>query len=52
MVLLHGYGGSALIFYKIMKPLSEHFNLIMIDILGFGGSSRPKFDIDDPDEAD
>lgn len=52
LVLLHGYGGSALIFYKIMKPLSENFNLIMIDVLGFGGSSRPKFDITDPDEAD
>jgi len=24
----------------------------MIDIIGMGGSSRPKFTIDDPNEAD
>ncbi len=52
LVLVHGYGGSALMFYKMMKPLSEHFHLIMIDVLGFGGSSRPEFNIEDPDEAD
>jgi pimeloyl-ACP methyl ester carboxylesterase len=42
MVLCHGYGGSGALFYKIMKPLTEKFRLIFIDLLGMGGSSRPQ----------
>ena len=52
MVLVHGYGGSGLIFYKIIKDLAEHFNLYLIDIIGMGASSRPKFDAKTADEAD
>jgi 2-succinyl-6-hydroxy-2,4-cyclohexadiene-1-carboxylate synthase len=51
-VILHGYGGSGLLFYKIMKPLSEHFHCIFIDILGMGASSRPKFEVQTAREAD
>jgi len=40
-VLVHGYAGSGALFYKVMKNLSEKFVLILIDILGMGGSSRP-----------
>jgi pimeloyl-ACP methyl ester carboxylesterase len=43
LVLLHGYGGSAFLFYKVMKGLSEHFHVIMFDIIGMGSSSRPTF---------
>lgn len=41
-------------FWRIMKPLSEKFHLIMIDILGMGGSSRPDFqkEVKDHNEAD
>lgn len=42
LVFCHGYGGSAAMFFRIMKPLSERFYLLMIDIIGMGGSSRPK----------
>jgi pimeloyl-ACP methyl ester carboxylesterase len=52
MVLMHGYGGSGVIFYKIIKALSEKFHLILIDILGMGASSRPDFDAKTADEAD
>jgi len=53
LVLVHGYGGSGIMFYKIMKALSEKFHLILIDIIGMGGSSRPDFmHINDPTEAD
>ena len=41
MVLIHGYGGSAIMFWKIFKPLSEHFHLYVLDVIGMGGSSRP-----------
>ena len=41
LVLCHGYGGSGALFYKIMQPLVSKFRLIMFDIIGMGGSSRP-----------
>lgn len=45
LVLVHGYGASGIIFYKILKPLLEAgLHLILIDILGMGASSRPQFD--------
>ena len=39
-------------FFKVMKYLSEHFFLIMIDILGMGGSSRPDFSPKNGEESD
>lgn len=51
MVLIHGYGASAIIFWRIVKPLAERFHLIMIDILGMGASSRPEFTCEDEHEA-
>ena len=41
LVLIHGYGGGGALFYKVIKPLTEYFHLILIDIIGMGGSSRP-----------
>ena len=38
-------------FWKIVKPLAEKYHLFMIDILGMGASSRPEFEITDPQEA-
>lgn len=52
LVLMHGYGGSGVVFWKIMKPLIEHFYLILVDVIGMGGSSRPKFKIQDSEEAE
>jgi abhydrolase domain-containing protein 5 len=43
LVLVHGFGGSAALFYKVMKRLTEHFYLVMFDIIGMGASSRPEF---------
>jgi len=39
LVLLHGYGGSGIIFWKIIKELAQHYYLILVDIIGMGGSS-------------
>ena len=47
LVLLHGYGGSGVMFWPIIKALASEFHLIMVDILGMGGSSRPKMKIND-----
>lgn len=52
LVMMHGYGASAVIFWKIIKSLSEDYNLILVDILGMGGSSRPEFTINDREEAE
>lgn len=47
LVLIHGYGGSGALFFKVMKQLAQHFYLILVDLIGMGGSSRPKnFDQD------
>ncbi|CAI2369950.1 unnamed protein product [Moneuplotes crassus] len=43
IVLIHGFGGSALIFFKLFKRLSENYHVYAIDLLGMGRSSRPKF---------
>jgi cardiolipin-specific phospholipase len=52
LVIMHGYGASAVIFWKIIKSLREDYNLILVDILGMGGSSRPKFTINNREEAE
>ena len=39
--MLHGYGSCAALLYRIHKPLAERFNLIIIDVIGMGCSSRP-----------
>mmetsp|Transcript_19918 Transcript_19918/g.30673 ORF Transcript_19918/g.30673 Transcript_19918/m.30673 type:complete len:190 (-) Transcript_19918:567-1136(-) len=41
LVLVHGYGGSAAQFFKVMKKLASKFYVIAIDLIGFGASSRP-----------
>ena len=50
IVLIHGYGGSSLTFYKMLKNLQQKYRVFCIDILGFGLSSRPEFDLTDPQE--
>jgi hypothetical protein len=39
-------------FFKVLKPLSEQYHLILIDIIGMGGSSRPVFNFTDPIKID
>ena len=36
IVLIHGFGGSALIFFKLFKHLSEKYHVYAIDLLGMG----------------
>ena len=40
LVLVHGFGCSAIHQVLLFKPLMEHFRLVVIDQLGCGGSSR------------
>ena len=43
LLLLHGYCGASMFFFKILKKLSEKYFVIMVDLLGMGRSSRPSF---------
>ena len=45
MVLIHGFGATGLMFYKLIELLRQEFRLTTIDILGMGGSGRPKFEL-------
>ena len=38
LLLVHGFGGSGALYYKVMKGLAENFHLIVIDLLGMGSS--------------
>ena len=51
LVMTHGYGGSIIMFWPIMRELAQDYHLIMFDILGMGSSSRPKFKIENEHEA-
>ena len=46
-VLLHGYGGSGLMFFRILKALCSRYSLYIVDHLGMGRSTRPRFQADD-----
>lgn len=45
IVFIHGYGACKGFFYKNMKPLGEipGYTLHVLDLLGYGLSSRPRF---------
>ena len=40
LVLIHGFGAAGAMFFPILKPLLEHFRIVLVDLLGFGGSTR------------
>ncbi len=45
LVIIHGYGGTLVTFYKMIKDLSLKFQVFCLDLLGMGMSSRPKFEV-------
>jgi pimeloyl-ACP methyl ester carboxylesterase len=48
LVLLHGYANGALYFYRNLIGLANHFpHVFSLDLLGWGLSSRPSFDLVD-----
>jgi proline-specific peptidase len=51
LVLIHGYGGSNVFYFKMLKNLSEHFQVISFDLLGMGLSSRPAFNCDSTEQT-
>lgn len=42
-VLIHGYLGTSIIFYKLFQSLAKDFSVYCLDLMGMGRSSRPEF---------
>ena len=42
IVCLHGFGGSLYSWRNFIEPLSKNYQLILIDLKGFGKSPKPK----------
>jgi len=51
LVMLHGYAGSNVFFYRILKELSKIYEVYCIDLLGMGLSSRPQFDCENTEDS-
>ena len=41
--MIHGYGAGGLLFYRILKDLSQYFHIFVLDLLGMGSSGRPPY---------
>ncbi|CAI2372178.1 unnamed protein product [Moneuplotes crassus] len=52
IVIVHGFGGAGMIFFKMFKQLSQHFHVYLIDILGMGRSNRGDFDCETYEECE
>lgn len=51
MVLVHGWAGSWVVYYRLLEALSKDYRLWCIDLLGMGGSSRPEFNVNNHTDA-
>lgn len=48
LLLIHGSGGGAVNWYKVLGPLSRDFHVIAPDVVGFGESDKPDAPYDRP----
>jgi pimeloyl-ACP methyl ester carboxylesterase len=44
ILFIHGLGSSSIVWRDIPQALSEYFHTISVDLIGFGGSDKPKVD--------
>ena len=42
LLFIHGLGSSSIAWRDIPDALSENFHTIAVDLIGFGGSDKPK----------
>ena len=42
IVFLHGFGASSYTWHHLIKPLSPHYKLYLVDLKGFGSSPKPR----------
>jgi len=51
LVLLHGYGGSSLLYYPMLKDLATKFRVFCLDFAGMGLSTKEHFDCKSTEET-
>ena len=44
ILFIHGLGSSSIVWRDIPEALSNYFHTVSVDLLGFGGSSKPELD--------
>lgn len=49
--MIHGFGGGGAIFVKMIPYLQNYFDVIGVDLLGMGGSGRPVYNCETPEDA-
>ncbi|KAI3686633.1 hypothetical protein L1987_80313 [Smallanthus sonchifolius] len=52
LVMVHGYAAAQGFFFRNFDALAQHFRVIAIDQLGWGGSSRPDFTCTSTEETE
>lgn len=52
LVMLHGYCGGGVVFYKLLSALAPDYHIFMVDLLGMGQSSRPPFYAETTEETE
>ena len=48
LVILHGYGGSNMVWTSAASELQKDFQVYLVEIIGFGRSTRSDYDLDNP----
>lgn len=43
VVMIHGAGGSIEVWYRQVADFARHFNILLVDLVGHGGSSQESF---------
>mmetsp|Transcript_24202 Transcript_24202/g.43018 ORF Transcript_24202/g.43018 Transcript_24202/m.43018 type:complete len:337 (+) Transcript_24202:4515-5525(+) len=52
MVMLHGFLGGSMLFYRMIPELTKHYKVICVDLLGMGQSSRPNMSFETQEQAE
>ena len=42
LLFVHGYCGSGALFYKMFKQMAKKSCLVLVDLVGMGGSDHPQ----------
>ena len=43
VVMIHGAGGSIEVWYRQVADFARHFNILLVDLVGHGGSAKESF---------
>jgi cardiolipin-specific phospholipase len=49
--MIHGFGGTGSMFYKLIAHLKDSYRVTTIDLLGMGASGKPTFNLETSQEC-